>query len=152
MISWAISWLPRRLQTDVLECDCHLQWMITWLGDRHRRLNGSATCRTPIELKGKLLKKLTKADLVCGKWCRKICFGFFNWNKKPVSEFFLLSSSGKRIGCALALIYWAFSIFLICWIVCRQAIHLIMQQMQMSWLRECASMLLLPFIIVHISM
>lgn len=60
----------RRLDSNLLTCDCDILWLVNVLKKNHDLVEAgqfAATCQFPVEMSGKSLMEMTEADLHCGK-------------------------------------------------------------------------------------
>lgn len=56
----------RRLDSNLLECDCDIKWLWTYLRTNAGRVHATAVCHGPANLRGRHLSQLTEADFNCG--------------------------------------------------------------------------------------
>lgn len=61
-----VSFFFRRLDSNLLECDCDIKWLWTYLRTNAGRVHATAVCHGPANLRGRHLSQLTEADFNCG--------------------------------------------------------------------------------------
>lgn len=61
------SYVPRRLDSNALVCDCQMMWLSKMLQDKQDSSQFTATCQFPSNMEGKSLAQMNEKDLHCGK-------------------------------------------------------------------------------------
>jgi hypothetical protein len=56
-----------RLDSNLLECDCSVMWLVKHLQETKHHLNASATCKSPRIMEGKNLLDMTEEELHCSE-------------------------------------------------------------------------------------
>jgi hypothetical protein len=56
-----------RLDSNLLECDCTVMWLVKHLQEMKSHLNASANCKSPKVMEGKNLVDMTEDELHCSE-------------------------------------------------------------------------------------
>lgn len=54
-----------RLDSNLLECDCSVMWLVKHLQQARNHLNASASCKSPEVMEGKNLVEMNEDELHC---------------------------------------------------------------------------------------
>lgn len=57
-----------RLDSNLLECDCSVMWLVKHLQETKNHLNASASCKSPRVMEGKNLLDMSEDELHCSEF------------------------------------------------------------------------------------
>lgn len=69
-----------RLDSNLLECDCSVMWLVKHIQETKNHLNASATCKSPRIMEGKNLLDMTEDELHCSEFNFKMTLKFWEIN------------------------------------------------------------------------